>query len=144
MGILGPEYGVVLPGDGKNDAVGEGKLEFDGKACGIEGEAVIEIDAAALSHQCDGAQGVVLVALLQDAFEDFEQTKAGNDQMGCVLDGGSEKPGVRAVGEIFRPASRIDAVHAQSFSRGTVASISRRKPRNWVAFSIGSSSIRLS
>jgi hypothetical protein len=57
----------------EDDAVGQWQAQVEGQARGPQSQGVEKLDHPPLPHQRDGAQGVALGALLQDAPEDLEQ-----------------------------------------------------------------------
>ena len=76
VGVLRPQCGAVLTSGVKDNAVGQRKFKFMGKAGRANGEAVIQFHAKALPHKTHGPQGIAFVSLLQNAFEYFKKTEA--------------------------------------------------------------------
>ena len=108
-----------MTGGVKDNAVGQGKFEFMGKASRANGEVVIQFHAKALPHETHSSQGIALVSLLQNAFEHFKKTEARHDELCGVLNRRGEEIGVLAVGKIFQPATGILDIYTLSSSRGT-------------------------
>lgn len=142
--ILRPKSSPMSARSRKNKAIRHGDFVIHANTCSREGNWSSEIGNLPLLHKRYRLQRSAFASLLEDSLENLVETYGGDDEIGDGFDRRCKVLGVATVGEVFKPAGRIDQIQARSSPRGTSVSIPLRKPRIFFRGRTGINSIRSS